>query len=87
MATTTFIAEAWILPRLPEFWAAHPDIEVAMSPSRSLSDLARDGFDMAIRALSEGWTEAPGEEVRVLVRTPCWPSARRRCWRAARRTR
>jgi LysR family glycine cleavage system transcriptional activator len=69
VATTTFIAETHVMPRLPEFWARHPGIEVAMSPSPALADFARDGFDMAIRALADGWTARPGEEIRPLCRS------------------
>jgi LysR family glycine cleavage system transcriptional activator len=67
--TTTFIAETHVMPRLPEFWARHPGVEVALSPSPAKLDLARDGFDMAIRALSDGWIEAPGEEIRPLCQS------------------
>lgn len=78
VTTTTFIAETHVMPRLPEFWAGHPGIEVALSPSPERIDLARDGFDMAIRALSEGWVEAPEEEIRPLCRSQviavCAPS-------------
>lgn len=78
VTTTTFIAETHVMPRLPEFWARHPSVEVALSPSPARIDLERDGFDMAIRALSDGWEEAPGEEVRPLCRSPviavCAPS-------------
>ncbi len=69
VTTTTFIAETHVMPRLPDFWARHPGIEVALSPSPSRVELARDGFDMAIRALSDGWVEAPGEEIRPLCRS------------------
>jgi LysR family glycine cleavage system transcriptional activator len=78
VTTTTFIAETHVMPRLPEFWARHPGVEVALSPSPSRVDIRREGFDMAIRALSDGWTEPPDEEVRPLARIPllavCAPS-------------
>lgn len=70
VATTTFIAETCIMPRLPEFWAAHPGVEVAMSPSQSVVDFINDGFDLAVRAMSDGWAAAPAEDIRPLVRTP-----------------
>lgn len=69
VTTTTFIAETHVMPRLPEFWARHPGVEVALSPSPAKLDLARDGFDMAIRALPDGWVEAPEEEIRPLCRS------------------
>ena len=78
VTTTTFIAETYVMPRLPGFWAQHPGVEVALSPSPAKIDLARDGFDMAIRALSDGWVEAPDEEIRPLCRSQviavCAPS-------------
>jgi LysR family glycine cleavage system transcriptional activator len=70
VATTTFIAETHVMPRLPGFWARHPGVEVAMSPSPALADFQRDGFDMAIRVLADGWTGRPDQEIRPLRRTP-----------------
>lgn len=70
VATTTFIAETHVMPRLPEFWARHPGVEVAMSPSPALAEFQRDGFDMAIRVLADGWSEPPDQEIRPLRRTP-----------------
>jgi len=70
VATTTFIAEAHVMPRLPEFWARHPGVEVALSPSPTLPDFVRDGYDLAIRAMSDGWVEAPDVEIRPLTRNP-----------------
>ncbi len=69
VATTTFIAETHIMPRLPLFWARHPGVEVAMSPSPTLADFAQDGFDMAVRALADGWEARPDEEIRPLMRS------------------
>lgn len=78
VTTTTFIAETHVMPRLPEFWARHPGVEVAMSPNPSKEDFVRGGFDMAIRAMADGWVEAPDEEVRPLCRSQviavCAPS-------------
>lgn len=78
VATTTFIAETHVMPRLAEFWAKHPGVEVAMTPSPASVDLLQDGFDLAIRVLEDGWVEPAGLEVRPLIRTPilatCAPS-------------
>lgn len=70
VATTTFIAETHIMPRLPEFWAKHPGIEVAMTPGPVTVDLGREGFDMAIRVFEPGWSMPEGLEARPLIRTP-----------------
>lgn len=69
VTTTTYIAETYVMPRLPGFWALHPGVEVALSPSPTKVDLGREGFDMAIRVLSEGWTEGADEEIRPLCRS------------------
>lgn len=78
VATTTFIAETHVMPHLPEFWAKHPGIEVAMTPGPASVDLGKDGFDLAIRVVDEDWTEPEGLEMRRLIRTPllatCAPS-------------
>ncbi len=66
VATTAFIAQALILPRLPEFWASHPGIEVAMTPGFTTIDILADGYDLAIR----GWqTEGPGIVTEHLAQT------------------
>lgn len=70
VATTTFIAETRVMPHLPEFWARHPEVEVAMSPSPTSVDLLHDGYDMAIRVLDDDGTAPPGLEVRPLISTP-----------------
>jgi LysR family glycine cleavage system transcriptional activator len=42
-------ATYWLLPRLAEFMERHPDIEVNIQPTLSLTDFARDEVDMAVR--------------------------------------
>jgi len=39
----------WLLPRLAEFIERHPDIEVNIRPTLSLTDFTRDDVDMAVR--------------------------------------
>lgn len=48
-------ATYWLLPRLPEFIERHPDIEVNIRPTLSLTDFARDEVDMAVRFGSGTW--------------------------------
>jgi DNA-binding transcriptional LysR family regulator len=43
------VASLWMLPRLGEFQAAHPHIDVRVATSNRLLDLERDGVDLAIR--------------------------------------
>lgn len=64
---TPSFAEAWLMPRIGQFWAQHPDVEVALIPSVSVIDLRRDGFDMAIRFGEGDW---PGHDVEQLLMSP-----------------
>lgn len=53
---TPSFAESWLMPRLGEFWAKHPDIELTLLPSIGLTDLRRDGVDLAIRYGKGVWS-------------------------------
>jgi LysR family glycine cleavage system transcriptional activator len=63
VSLTPSFAEVWLMPRIGQFWAAHPDIEIRLVPTISLSDLRRDGIDVAIRFGSGDW---PGMDVEPL---------------------
>jgi DNA-binding transcriptional LysR family regulator len=47
-APTTF-ALRWLIPRLEQFHAALPQVEVAVTTTTTLHDELRGGFDIAIR--------------------------------------
>jgi len=66
VATSTFIGQTVILPRLPEFWARHPGIEVTMTPVGTEVDLRADGFDLAIAGCGG---DDPGVQRELLVRS------------------
>jgi LysR family transcriptional regulator, glycine cleavage system transcriptional activator len=51
VTTTPFLAERVIMPRLSEFWQAHPGAEISLSPTRTYADVLGEGFDLAIRAI------------------------------------
>lgn len=54
------MASAWLVPRLPRFMAAHPQIEVNLQSSVGLVDFERErGIDAALRFGPGGW---PGLE-------------------------
>jgi LysR family glycine cleavage system transcriptional activator len=42
-------AAHWLIPRLADFQASHPDIEVNIRAGQELVDFARDGVDLAVR--------------------------------------
>jgi LysR family glycine cleavage system transcriptional activator len=48
-------ATYWLLPRLAEFIERHPDIEVNIRPTMSLTDFTRDEVDMAVRFGPGAW--------------------------------
>lgn len=66
VATTVFLAQTLILPRLAEFWAMHPGVEVAMTPGLALVDVVAEGYDLALRA----WRgNAPGTVTEPLAQS------------------
>ncbi|MBK0392443.1 LysR substrate-binding domain-containing protein [Ramlibacter algicola] len=46
---TPGFASFWLIPRLPRFTAAHPQVDVRISATLQLLDLERAGVDMAVR--------------------------------------
>lgn len=51
VTTTPFLTERVIMPKLSEFWTAHPGAEISISPKREYADVLGEGFDLAIRAI------------------------------------
>src|SRR5712691_6382351 len=49
ISTTPCLAAYWLLPRLADFNEQHPDIQVNIRATLSLTDFTRDGVDMAVR--------------------------------------
>ena len=46
---TPGFASFWLIPRLPRFTAAHPEVDVRISASLSIVDLERGNVDLAVR--------------------------------------
>jgi LysR family glycine cleavage system transcriptional activator len=46
--TPTFAAK-WLIPNLPDFTAAHPDIDLRIMATEKLSSFHSDGIDLAVR--------------------------------------
>jgi LysR family glycine cleavage system transcriptional activator len=64
-------AARWLVPRLPRFQAAYPDVDVALRPSSSLVRLdGRDGIDLAIRYGPGGWV---GLKTKALFASTIFP--------------
>ncbi|MDA8586648.1 LysR substrate-binding domain-containing protein [Rhodobacteraceae bacterium] len=66
IATTPFIVDAIVLPRLSEFWEAHPGVETSLQPGVHYVDIVGEGFDLGLRAGPEGSTW-PGLDARLLA--------------------
>lgn len=52
--TPTFAA-AWLMPRLPEFRAAHPEISMVLDPRPDVVPLKPGGIDLAVRHGTGEW--------------------------------
>jgi DNA-binding transcriptional LysR family regulator len=55
LSTVTTFASHWLIPRLADFQARHPRIEVAISTTTRAVDLGREDIDCAIRHGRGGW--------------------------------
>lgn len=64
VTVTPNFAENWLMPRLMSFWSDYPDIRLSITPSNTVVDLRRDGFDLAIRFGEGKW---PGTESAFLI--------------------
>jgi DNA-binding transcriptional LysR family regulator len=73
LTTTPGLAALWLIPRLADFIAAHPGIDVRIDATHTQRSLAAEGFDLAIRYVPlEGAAGLPlfGESVQPV----CAPS-------------
>ncbi len=67
LTTTPGLASLWLIPRLADFIAAHPGVDVRIDATHTQRALAGEGFDLAIRYVPlEGAAGVPlfGESVR-----------------------
>lgn len=55
ISTLVSVASKWLLPRLPAFQQAFPQIDVRISATTDLVDFRRGGIDAAIRYGRGGW--------------------------------
>lgn len=58
VALTPAFAENWLIPRLPQFWSKHPDIQIDLAPSLKNADLEGGHYDLAIRYGRGDWGDA-----------------------------
>lgn len=61
-------AMKWLIPRLPSFQAAHPDIPVRVAESNGPFDFKDDGIDLAIRMRRVGDPDFPDSDAHPFMR-------------------
>jgi LysR family glycine cleavage system transcriptional activator len=49
------VASSWLVPRLPDFVARHPDVQINLDSSTRLVTFAEDGVDVAMRFGAGQW--------------------------------
>lgn len=64
---TPMFAAHWLMPRLAEFQASHPEIDLVLDPRGEIVELKPGGIDLAIRYGDGSW---PGMEARMLLQSP-----------------
>ncbi len=57
VSTLESIAATWLVPRLANFRALHPEINLSLAISDQLVDFERDNVDMALRYGGGGWPD------------------------------
>jgi len=70
ISTLVSVASKWLLPRLPSFREAHPQIDVRISASTELVDFRKAGIDAAIRYGNGEW---PGLQADWLMSDEIFP--------------
>lgn len=65
ISTVSTFATRWLIPRLPDFQAEQPDVELLLSTSTRMVDLDRENYDCAIRLGTGNW---PSVESHLLWR-------------------
>ena len=66
ITTTPSFAAGWLMPRLADFRARHPGIDLAIDPSGTLVPLGPGGHDIALRYGGGTW---PGTDATLLIRS------------------
>jgi LysR family transcriptional regulator, glycine cleavage system transcriptional activator len=63
VTTLAFFLAQWLLPRLPDFTARHPNIDVQIHTSTKLVDFVKTGLDVGIRFGSGSWPRMHAEKL------------------------
>jgi LysR family glycine cleavage system transcriptional activator len=57
ISTTHSFSTKWLMPKLPDFSAKHPDIEVWLSIEQHLTDFTKSNIDIGLRMGSGPWPD------------------------------
>jgi LysR family transcriptional regulator of beta-lactamase len=77
-------AAGWLLPRLADFAARHPEVDLRLLTNNNRVDLAGDGLDMAVRFGDGAWHGVEAVPLMEAPLTPlCAPAVARRLQSAA----
>ncbi len=69
-------ATSWLLPRLADFRAAHPEVDLRLSTNNNRVDIAEEGLDFAIRFGDGAWHGTNADPLFEAPLTPlCSPAA------------
>ena len=72
-------AAGWLLPRLPDFAARHPEVDLRLLTNNNRVDLAGEGLDLAIRFGDGAWHGVEATALMAAPLTPlCAPAVARR---------
>ncbi len=71
VTTGPSFAAKWLVPRLHRFQERHADLDVRISASNEIVDLAKGEFDVALRS---GRGDYPGLSVELLLETEVFPA-------------
>lgn len=63
VSTVSLLANGWLVPRLPDFVAAHPQINLNLYSSPALVDFEREAVDAAVRLGRGGWAGVCSEHL------------------------
>lgn len=67
ISATPSFASNWLLPRLADFRARHPEVSLMIDPTAQVKPLQPGGIDVALRYGNGDW---PGLETSLVVRSP-----------------
>jgi DNA-binding transcriptional LysR family regulator len=70
VSSMTTILMTWLVPRLPRFQEAHPEIDVRLMTTQRLVDFSREDIDVAIRFGTGKWPGVKSERMFGEVLTP-----------------